>query len=263
MRRLVVMQQRVCLNKGAKPKIRGGGFHQQHKQQSELQHSNDDILSSTCTSTHSSGKLETKSRRVILGTTVPLLLVSSGLGGIETRVKDLGVARAEDAGTSPYKRSPLGVPYEDIESGDKTESVATEGDIVEIDYILRRSNGYFIYGTVPGVSFQPLDIPAEPFQFKIGSDDVIPGLSDVVKGMRKGSKRRALIPPRLGYTSLTATSEYPSQGEAITSTQQQKLSKPKQLTLEPLPPTFATKRQLLNHCDEPLLFEIEVIKVKH
>jgi hypothetical protein len=29
----------------------------------------------------------------------------------------------------------------------------------------------------------------------------------------------------------------------------------------PQPPTFATKRQLVNHCREPLLFEVALLRV--
>lgn len=30
---------------------------------------------------------------------------------------------------------------------------------------------------------------------------------------------------------------------------------------EPQPPTFGTKRQLQSHCTEPLLFELEMLRV--
>ncbi len=46
------------------------------------------------------------------------------------------------------------------------------------------------------------------------------GLEEVLNGMAPGSKRRALIPPELGYVSGAE---------------------------QPQPPTFATKRQLDNH----------------
>jgi hypothetical protein len=70
-----------------------------------------------------------------------------------------------------------------------------------------------------------------------GRGEIIPGLEEVLEGMRPGGKRRALIPPELGY----ATNPNAAQ---------------------PQPPTFATKRQLLNHAKEPLLFEVQLLKVK-
>jgi FKBP-type peptidyl-prolyl cis-trans isomerase len=169
-----------------------------------------------------------------------------------------GFAAAEEERQPKYKRSPLGVPYEDVYGGDgsasgrgeREASKVEKGDEVVVDYILRRSNGYFIYGTVEGVSFQPLDVPTEPFRFVVGEDErVIPGLSDVVLGMRKNGKRRALVPPRFGYNFSAGANDENANAP---------------LTLEPIPPTFATRRQLLNHRNEPLLFEIQVVKViKH
>jgi len=102
--------------------------------------------------------------------------------------------------------------------------------------VLRRSNGYFIYGTVQGVSFQPLSVPTEPLRLTVGDGKAIEGLDDVLMGMRRGGKRRALVPPEHGYASDPSS-------------------------LLPQPPTFATKRQLLNHAKEPLLFEVQVLKV--
>lgn len=64
---------------------------------------------------------------------------------------------------------------------------------------------------------------------------MIPGLQDAVKGMKVGGKRRALVPPAQGYISST---------------------------LQPQPPTFATQRQLLNHANEPLLFELQLLNIR-
>ena len=38
---------------------------------------------------------------------------------------------------------------------------------VEVEYVLRRSNGYFIYSTVEGVSFQPRDVPIGPIDLRL------------------------------------------------------------------------------------------------
>lgn len=94
-------------------------------------------------------------------------------------------------------------------------------------------------GTVEGVSFQPSDVPVGPVSFKLGSGVLIPGLDEALTGMQQGGKRRILVPPELGYVSS-------STGAA-----------------EPQPPTFATKRQLANHSREPLLFEVQMLKIRH
>ena len=70
-----------------------------------------------------------------------------------------------------------------------------------------------------------------------GKGDIIPGLEEALVGMKPGAKRRVVIPPQLGYTGPNAD-------------------------LQPQPPTFATKRQLLNHSNEALLFEVQLLKIR-
>lgn len=70
-----------------------------------------------------------------------------------------------------------------------------------------------------------------------GNGDIIPGLEEALVGMKPGAKRRVIVPPQLGYTGTNAD-------------------------LQPQPPTFATKRQLLNHSNEPLLFEVQLLKIR-
>lgn len=89
-------------------------------------------------------------------------------------------------------------------------------------------------GTIEGVSFQPKDVPVGPIRLQLGSGELIEGLETALVGMKQGGKRRVLVPPEVGYVSNV---------------------------LQPQMPTFATKRQLANHSSEPLLFEIEVLRV--
>jgi hypothetical protein len=55
-----------------------------------------------------------------------------------------------------------GVKVQELAQG--SGEPAKAGDRILVDYVLRRANGYFIYGTVEGVSFQPRDVPTGPLE---------------------------------------------------------------------------------------------------
>lgn len=158
-----------------------------------------------------------------------------------------GLAVPEDPSRPKFYRTASGVKVQRLADGSSGSPVAKEGDVVLFDYTLRRSNGFFVYSTVEGVSDQPKDVPVGPVSFRLGGGsgggggggggagaNLIPGLEEVLLGMSPGGRARALVPPELGYTSSA---------------------------LQPQPPTFATKRQLANHSREPLLFEVEVLRI--
>jgi hypothetical protein len=172
-------------------------------------------------------------------------------------------SRPEDDEQGPlFTKTPGGARLQVVDAGSRGQPIdppplgedgaVRPGDRVELDYTLRRQNGYFIYGTVEGVSFQPRDVPTGVVEIAVGgacggigerdgpggAPAVIRGLEEALVGLREGARFRVLVPPGLGYTDGGAGG------------------------LGPLPPTFATKRQLLNHVREPLLFEVEVLKVK-
>jgi hypothetical protein len=87
---------------------------------------------------------------------------------------------------------------------------AKAGDSVQYDYTLRRANGYFIFATVAcGIGCGD----GTPEVAALGSGKLIAGLDELLTGMRPGEKRRALIPPALGYvrrvTGACASAERP------------------------------------------------------
>lgn len=91
--------------------------------------------------------------------------------------------------SSRYKKLPSGVIYADAETGSGRE--VQEGDNVSVQWVLRRSNGYFVDSSdVSG---------GDPFQFQVGSGKAIQGLDEGVIGMQAGGVRRLLIPPSLAY----------------------------------------------------------------
>mmetsp|Transcript_9184 Transcript_9184/g.18995 ORF Transcript_9184/g.18995 Transcript_9184/m.18995 type:complete len:157 (-) Transcript_9184:183-653(-) len=74
------------------------------------------------------------------------------------------------------------------------------------------------------------------YRFKLTEPNSLPpAVVPAVVGMRQGGIRRVLVPPRLGW--------------AVND------------KLNPKPDTFGASRRLANHLQEPLLFEIEMVRV--
>ncbi|PIN17323.1 FKBP-type peptidyl-prolyl cis-trans isomerase [Handroanthus impetiginosus] len=120
-----------------------------------------------------------------------------------------------------------GVRIQDIIKGEGQE--AREGDTVEVNYVCRRSNGYFVHSTVDQFSGE-----SSPVILHLDDEQVIKGLKEVLIGMKAGGKRRASIPPSVGYISDN---------------------------LQPIPEEFGPRRSLLSHAKEPLIFEVQLLKV--
>ncbi|EKX51954.1 hypothetical protein GUITHDRAFT_65692 [Guillardia theta CCMP2712] len=64
---------------------------------------------------------------------------------------------------------------------------------VSVQYVLRRSNGYFVDASY---GFDRFDT----FDFKMGRQQVIPGFEKAILGMHVGARRRFILPPEIGYT---------------------------------------------------------------
>ena len=99
-----------------------------------------------------------------------------------------------------------GVTYRDLAEGTAADGVAEEGKRVNIQWSLKRSNGYSIDSSAlnDGV----------PFIFVVGADGkqqqqlqtqtttamvAIPGLDEGIRGMKVGGIRRVVVPPSLAY----------------------------------------------------------------
>ncbi|XP_050370906.1 peptidyl-prolyl cis-trans isomerase FKBP16-1, chloroplastic isoform X2 [Argentina anserina] len=122
---------------------------------------------------------------------------------------------------------PSGVRIQEIVEG--KGPAATEGDLVEINYVCRRTNGYFVHSTVDQFSGE-----STPVILPLDENQIIKGLEEVLVGMKIGGKRRALIPPSVGYTNES---------------------------LQPIPEEFGPRRSLLSHVNEPLIFEVQLLKL--
>ncbi|KAK1297605.1 hypothetical protein QJS10_CPB15g01110 [Acorus calamus] len=105
---------------------------------------------------------------------------------------------------------------------------AREGDLVEFNYVCRRSNGYFVHSTVDQFSGE-----SNPVVLPLDEKQIIKGLKEVLVGMKVGGKRRASVPPNVGYINED---------------------------LKPIPDEFGPRRSLLSHANETLIFEVQLLK---
>ena len=141
---------------------------------------------------------------------------------------------ADQSGESQQKKTvtlPSGVKYYDEVIGDGLE--ATEGRSVQFQWVLRRSNGYFVDSSA--------NYGSEPFVYKVGNlNKVIKGVDEGIRGMKVNGIRRMAIPPSLAFV------------EGVED------GKP-----GPLPSDYGPRRQILTRSDrEVWYFEIKLTKVK-
>lgn len=120
---------------------------------------------------------------------------------------------------------------QEISTGTGRDTVES-GVLVSVKYVLRRSNGYFIDASYGFDRF-------ETFNFRAGSGQVIDGFEKGLSGMRVGSRRRFVVPPTLGYVQGVG------KGKA-----------------GPTPPDFGARRSLTSHKSEPLIFEVQVVRIR-
>ena len=103
-------------------------------------------------------------------------------------------ALAEDDKMTPipreaYKKLASGVIYADLRPGNG--DAAKEGSRANLQWVLRKSNGYFVDSSQVNESV--------PYIFTVGDGTAIAGLDEGVRGMKVGGVRRILIPPALAY----------------------------------------------------------------
>ncbi len=96
---------------------------------------------------------------------------------------------APDTGVelSRMERTSSGLYIEVIQEG--VGKVAARGDQVRIHFVSWLPDGTLVDSTLAG----------DPFQFELGSDEVIRGWNQGVVGMKVGGRRRLVVRPGLGY----------------------------------------------------------------
>jgi hypothetical protein len=154
------------------------------------------------------------------------------------RVMQEPVNLAPAAPRKQVVKLPSGVNYFDaVEGSGKT---AEEGKTVQFQWVLRRSNGYFVdssdnYGTTAAGG-------GEAFIYKVGNTKkVIPGLDEAIRGMKVGGVRKINTPAALSFL-------YGGVGDG----------KP-----GPMPAGYGPRRQILTRIDsETWYWEVKLTKVK-
>lgn len=101
-------------------------------------------------------------------------------------------------------KNPSGLAYQDIKVGKGASPV--KGRMVRVHY-----TGWLVNGK----KFDSSVDRNEPFEFNIGSQQVIPGWDEGVMTMKVGGKRRLTIPPALGYGARGAGGDIPPNATLI------------------------------------------------
>ena len=100
---------------------------------------------------------------------------------------------AGTAGQAPSVTVPTGTPPTSLQSADLitgTGAAAAPGDNVTVQYVL---------ATYSSEKVIQSSWTSQPFTFKLGAGQVIPGWDKGVVGMKVGGRRELIIPPTLGY----------------------------------------------------------------
>lgn len=103
----------------------------------------------------------------------------------------------------PAKAPPLPEPPKTLEVKDETVGTGAEalsGKKIKVHY-----TGTLLNGT----KFDSSRDRSEPFEFTLGTGQVIKGWDDGVKGMKVGGRRTLRIPPDLGYGAAGSPPKIP------------------------------------------------------
>ena len=119
---------------------------------------------------------------------------------------NMGTQAPPPEGESNFVVLENGVKYKDFRAGNGDE-VVTSGSKVFIQCTgrLLNLNGVVFYSTKANNNIDGFG--PEPLVFTIGRGEALPGLESAMKGMKKNSIRRIIVPPNLGYDMTTPNLE--------------------------------------------------------
>jgi FKBP-type peptidyl-prolyl cis-trans isomerase len=126
------------------------------------------------------------------------LVACSGKSDRTSAAQGGGFSAALGVDTAAMIRTPSGLRYQDIASGEGPQ--ATAGKSVSVHYT----------GWLPnGEKFDSSRDRNQPFGFTLGAGQVIAGWDEGVAGMKVGGRRKLVIPPDLGYGTAGAPPDIP------------------------------------------------------
>lgn len=112
---------------------------------------------------------------------------ASAAAGPEAEPERVTFAPETEVDLARMERTSSGLYIEEIQAGYGKNAV--RGDRVRIHFILWLPDGTLLDSTLNG----------DPYQFELGSDEVIRGWNQGVVGMKVGGRRRLVVRPGLGY----------------------------------------------------------------
>ena len=122
-----------------------------------------------------------------------------------TRALAAELGSNEEIDRSRFSRIEGGGQKADLKTGTGSEIV--EGSKVSLQWVLRRSNGYYVDGSVKMLSAQSGAVKVgdnfderDNFIFTVGDGTAMPGIDQGVRGMRQGGTRRLVLPMKAAYT---------------------------------------------------------------
>ena len=94
----------------------------------------------------------------------------------------------DDVAAAPAKRRADGFEVVDLELG--SGLAASAGKLAIVQFVGKLADGRAFANTYE---------TKRPLRFIVGKGQVVPGFEEAVVGMKVGGRRRAIVPPKLGY----------------------------------------------------------------
>lgn len=135
--------------------------------------------------------------RSVLALIAVVVVASSCLEGklFVPDIEDVYFAPSLGVNLATSTKTASGLYYRDLIVGDGTQVLMVDGDSVGVRYRGWLRNA---------VAFDSNTTAAAPLRFKTGSNAIIEGFDEGVRGMKVNGRRQIIVPPELGYGSAAS-----------------------------------------------------------